>query len=241
MMGLVCALIAASAGADTLADVRAAVGRLTAKAPVRATYATQENGKAAGRFANDVSARSLSLEVTHDANGVTIVIPQTLLDKANQASRDRSANNTAQSAIDSARIGSIIATLDYRDHLLAMLDGATLIEEKRAFFRGSTVRLLVVKVNPPKRKKNTVEIGESKSDRRLSLWIGDDNLPIAGEENEKTTAGFMMFKGTHEGRTSYNFTHSGDRLVLTREEGISSGSGMGQTFEEKFVQTVTLH
>ncbi|MEA2568483.1 MAG: hypothetical protein QOI24_484 [Acidobacteriota bacterium] len=242
LLGVVCALVAMRAGADTLFDVKATVNRLAAKTPIHATFALQRNVKTAGRFANDNTARNLSVEVTHDASGMTFVIPQPLLDKASQESHTHAEDNAAQSAIDSISPGAIVEAIDFRDRFISMVEGSTVTEEKRVVFRGKPARLLVLKLSTVKRKhKNSVEIGDSKSDQRLNLWIGDDNLPIAAERTEKTTAGFMMIKATHEARTNYTFAHTADRFFVARVETNGSGSGLGQNFEESSVQTVTLH
>src|SRR5438477_2887162 len=75
--------------ADTLADVKAAIARLTARQPVRATFTIHSLSKASGRFANNNSSRNVAVEVAHDAEGVTIVVPQALVEKASdeQAAR----------------------------------------------------------------------------------------------------------------------------------------------------------
>jgi hypothetical protein len=241
LLGVVCALVAMRGGADTLFDVKATVNRLSAKTPIRATYVLQRNVKTAGRFANDNSVRTVTVEVTHDATGITIAIPQQLLDKASQESHTL-ADNPAQSAIDSISPTSVIEAIDFRDRFISMLEGSTVTEEKRVVFRGRPARELVLKLNPVMRKsKNSVEIGSSKTDQTLNLWVGDDNLPIAAERKEKTTAGFMMIKATHEGRTSYTFAHTADRFFLARVETNGSGSGLGQNIQESSVQTVALH
>ena len=41
LLGILCVLLASGAHADTLSDMRGAIGRLTAKEPVRATFATE--------------------------------------------------------------------------------------------------------------------------------------------------------------------------------------------------------
>jgi hypothetical protein len=51
----------------------------------------------------------------------------------------------------------------------------------------------------------------------------------------------MMFHAQHVARSSYLFAHTDDRLILTRLETSGSGSGMGQSFAESSVQTMTLH
>jgi hypothetical protein len=241
LLGVVCVLVAASATADTLFEVKAAVNRLTAKTPVRATFTSQQNVKTAGKWSNNTMVRSLSVEAAHDANGITFTIPQTLLDQATHEVATRAAETPAQTAIRGMNPSNVVEALDFRNELLRLLDGATVAAEKRAVFRGKATRLLTLKLAPPKKEKDTITIGEGKSERTLNLWIGDDNVPLAGDQSDKTTAGFLMFHATTESKTSYSFAHVADRLVLARLETNSSGAGMGQKFDEATVQTLTLH
>jgi hypothetical protein len=242
LLGVLCALAATAAGADTLGDVRAAVSRLSARQPVRATYAIESSVKAAGRFANEKSARLVSAEVAHDASGISITIPQALLDKAGQEARTRNGGNAAQDAIGAIRSTSVVEALDYRAALLSLLDGATVLEEKRLPYAGRPARLIVLKLTPrPKKEGGSIHIGSVKSEERMNLWIADDNLPLAAEQTQKTTAGFLVFHADYSGRTNYTFAHTADRLILARVESSGTGSGMGQNVEQSSVHTLTLH
>src|SRR5207237_10003753 len=174
-------------------------------------------------------------------NGITFTIPQTLLDQATHEVASRAADTPAQTAIRGMSPSTVVEALDFRNELLRLLDGATVAAEKRAIFRGKSTRLLTLKLAPPKQGKDTITIGEGKSERTLNLWIGDDNLPIAGDQSDRMTAGFLMFHATTESKTTYSFAHVADRLVLAHVETSSSGSGMGQKFDEATVQTLTLH
>ncbi|HEV7920811.1 MAG TPA: hypothetical protein VGR02_08490 [Thermoanaerobaculia bacterium] len=236
---ILCALVALQAGADTLADLRAAVGRLGAKQAVRATLAVDVAMKAAGKFSNQNMARTLSLEVAHDAAGISLTIPQTLLDRRAGGGR----GNKAVQAIGSIQPLEVVEAIDYRETLLALIEGATVLSEKRAPHNGRPVRLLVLKLKPRPEKNDdgTITIGSSKTEEQLSLWLGDDNVPLAGEWSHKTTAGFLFIRGTTEGRTSYTFAHTPDRLIIARMESTESGSGMGQKFDVTSLQTLTLH
>ena len=230
---LICALMAGGAGADTLGDVRAAVGRLGARQPVRGTFAVEQSVKAAGKFSNENTARSVSLEVLHDGAGVSITIPQALV-----AAR----SDAARGAIGSIRSLAVVEALDFRETLLEMMEHATITAEKRVAHGGRPARLLVLKLQPrPKKESGSIRIGSVNSEEQLSLWVGDDNLPLAAERVQKTTAGFLIFHGSTEGRTSYTFAHTPDRLLVARMEASESGAGMGQKIDVKSVQTLTLH
>jgi hypothetical protein len=227
-------LLAFPASASTLDDVRAALRHLDAKQPVRATLTIDEQVKAAGKYANNSAKRLATADVGHDASGVSITIPQTLLEEARKSS-------PAQDAIGSIRTVSVIEALNFRDALLKLLEGATVTEEKRVVLGGTPARLLVLKLNPrPRREGNSIQIGSVKNDERLSLWIGDDHIPLAGERHQNTTAGFMFIKGTFAGHTRYTFSRVHDRLVLARMESREGGSGIGQKFDRQSVQTITV-
>src|SRR4051794_20929142 len=183
-MVVVCALFAFAGRADTFGDVKSAVGRLTARQAVRATYAAEVKGKASGKFANEASARTISIEVAHDANGVTIAVPQALVEKASRGSDD-----AARNAVDSIRPIAIVEALDYRGPVPPMLNFGTVVEENRVAFRGRRARLSVAALKVPPRKDSSIVIGSVKpAADRLSLWIGDDNLPLAAERTTKPTA-----------------------------------------------------
>jgi len=80
-----------------------------------------------------------------------------------------------------------------------------------------------------------------KSEDRITLWVGDDNLPLAAERTQKSTGGVMFLHATYVGHMSYTFGHTADRLILARLEATDSGSGMGQNVDKTSVQTLTLH
>jgi hypothetical protein len=240
MIGMMCTLVALRAGGDTLGDVRAAVSRLSAKTPVRATFASRQFSKASGRFANENVQRNVSAEVAHDAAGVSIIVPQTLLDEVSRA-RSRG-DASAQNLIGEIGTIAITEALDFRDSLLAMLDHAVVTREERIPFQGKPARHLLLKLQPRTAKQSgTIEIGTVKTDDELSLWIGDDSLPLAAERTQKTAAGFMFFHATYAGRSSYTFTHTANRLMILRLETSGNGSGMGQNIETTNVLTLTLH
>jgi hypothetical protein len=244
LFGLCCAVVAVRAGADTVGDLKSAVGRLAAKQPVRATYATQSAVKTAGHLGNVNTARTVSIEVAHDAGGISLTIPQPLLDKAAAEARTEkgAAENVSRGAISSIRPQEVVEALDFRETFLWLLSHGTVAEEKRVAFRGKPARLLVLTLHVPERKMNGIQLGTVKIEEdRLSVWIGDDNLPLAAERAQKNTAGFLLFHATRSARTSYTFAHTADRLVLARMETSGSGSGMGQTFDDSGVQTMTLH
>lgn len=239
LLPLLTLLLAFPAGANTLDEVKAALEKFAGRQPVRATYSLESNMKASGRFANQHDRNSLSVEVLHDADGVHIIVPQPLIDKA-RASGDGSVERPTQGTLGSVSVPDIVEALDYRQSLLNMLKRGTVREEKSVDYRGKPARLLLVKLTKPPQEENSIQIGKLKYEGELSLWVGENNLPLSAEVVEKTKGGFLMFNAETTGRSRYTFAQTGDRIVLTRFETSGSGGGMGQKFEATSVQIVAL-
>lgn len=228
--------------ADTLSDMKNALRSLASAEPVSGTLTIEQSVSSAGRFGNNKNARLVSADVSHDANGVTITIPQDLVRKVSDQALSRGAEDaTAEDAIGSIRVPAVIEALNVRDLLLALLEDSTLVEERRVTAGTRTTRVVVVNVKPRKRPSgNSLQVGSVKSEDRLRLTVGDDHLPLTAERNQSTTAGFMFLHGTYTAHSLYAFTHRGDRLVLARLEVTEGGSGIGQKFDKHSVQTLTV-
>lgn len=240
LMVVLCA-VAGGAQGDTLGEMNAAVRRLAGRQPVRATLAIEQAVKSAGKFANDATSRVGTCEISHDGTGVSIVIPQALVERASVQRHDADERNTAKDAIGAIRSLDVIDALNFRDAFLVMTHGAKVLSEKRVVFRGRAARQLALKLDPkPEKDAGSIRIGKVETDDRMTVWVGDDGLPLAAERSLKTTGGFLFIKGTFSARTSYSFAHAPDRLLLARVEITEGGSGMGQKVEKKSVQTLTL-
>ena len=240
LMGILCVLLASGAQADTLSDMRSAIGKLTAKEPVKATFATEAVVKADGRFSNQNTARRAWAHVTQDQSGLTIAIPKAILDEAERFAKNGE-EDRAEKMIGSIRSLAILEAIDFRDDLLDLTSTAKVVGEKRTTFDGKPVRELTVTIHPkPKKDSSSIRIGSEKRDFKLKLWIGDDHLPLGAESDEKTTAGIMFIKGTFAEHRVFRFGYTADRIYVARVELKTSGSGLGQNVAMDGVQTLTM-
>lgn len=243
-LAVVCAFVALRAQADALADIKAAVNRLGAKQPIHATYATQESAKASGRWANMNTNRSTSVEVAHDAEGVKVIIPQALLDKAGDEERAHSGSmkNVSSNAIARISPMHVANALDARATIIGLLNIATVTKDQRVAWQGRNVRMLILKLTQRLTKDEGAEIGSVSVDEdRMNLYLGDDNVPLFAERVSRTTAGFMMFKGTESRKRSWTFGRYADRLILVRYEQATKRDGLGQNFEGMEIETIAVH
>ncbi len=228
--------------ADTLADVKDALSRLTARAPIRATWSHESSDSTSGRFANDKSERHVSVDVAQDGQSVQLEVPRALVDKAADEGRTNNGSwrNPTRNALAAISLMTISEDLDFAEPFIGMLSRGTVLEEKRLLYNGVQARLLVLQMTEPSHA-NEGSVGKIKySENRMSVWIGPDNIPLAAEQSQKATAGFLMLHGDTTGRKSWRFARHDDHFIVARFEESSSFSGLGQHGQGRSVTTVTL-
>lgn len=235
---MILGLIAAtSLSAATLDEVKTALRNLHAKQPVHAVYETKSANVASGRFFDQNVTTSASVEARVDENGLTLVYPQAMLARA-AAQRDAKKDDAKERVADvsATRVSEM---LDYAPSLAALLDRATVAEERASNYNGQPARLLVMNVKQredPRVKSGHVDV---KLDR-LMLWIGADSLPLAADRTIKFSAGILFLKADGQSTEKSVFVHREDRLVEVRHEHTDSSSGMGQTSHNTETETLAL-
>jgi hypothetical protein len=231
------ALLAALAlGADPIADLQAALARLTASTPATARFTVRyENvtgeGKEAVKVAGEVSG-----EVAEDATGLEVRWGHAVLRQVREEERRHGANpevptptrdGLAQvSAIDLAN--RLDAAWTLRDEL----SRAILMEEREDQLDGVPVRLLVVKLSPalqPRERRYVKDL-----DAVGKIWLGPDGLPLAAEARLLGKGRiFLVITFESEVRQSWRFTRVGDRLVAVRHEDERRWAGAGDRGERR--------
>src|SRR5436309_1744977 len=78
---------------------------------------------------------------------------------------------------------------------------------------GRAVRIIVLKLTPKLPPEATSIFSVKFTEDQMTVWLGDDNIPVAAERVQRGTAGFMFIKGSMTNRSSWTFAHVGDRLV----------------------------
>src|SRR5437764_129308 len=97
--------------ADTVTDVKSALRNLRAAAPIRAAYETKSANVAKGRFFDQDVSTSAAVEARVDDNGITIVYPRAMLERA-AAQRDAKKDDAKQRVADVSAT-RIAEMLDY--------------------------------------------------------------------------------------------------------------------------------
>lgn len=241
---LLLALIVALPGsADPLGDVRAAVGKLTAREPIKATYEYQRTVKNEGKFGDDKFSGKAVVELEGSASGYHIVFPRPLLDQVEREKEARVKNPSQQTptanALREIEPVETADAIDFAPTLLRLLDGSKLVSDAQGTWAGKPARVLVVRV-PDRLDKDDagrMKIGENK----LTLWLGQDLVPLAAEHVFNAKVSILIFKGEWKEKKSWHLARVADRLVRTRYEAQQNSSGMGQKGNEQVVATLRVH
>ena len=238
-----CLLLALPLAADPLADVRAALGKLTAVEPIHATYEYQRTVANEGKFGNDKFSGKAVVELEGGATGYHIVFPRPLLDQVEREKEAKNRNAKLETPTANAlrRIDPVETAdaIDFAPALLRMLDGAKLLGDAQGTWQGKPARVLVVRV--PDRLDDD-DAGKMKiSENKLTLWLGTDLVPLAAEHQFTAKISFLIFKAELKEKKSWHLGRVADRLVRVRYEAHQNSAGMGQKGNEVVVATLRVH
>jgi len=233
-----------TARGDVITDMRVAVSQLHAAKPIHVSIDVQNSRKNEGRFANQQFTGTASLDVVEDDAGLHITFPRALLDRAERESREHTADPRKQTptraAVNDTEATEIADAVNFAGPFLRLVDSAKKVSESRATRESRPVRVVVLKLTPKLPPEATSIFSVKFTEDQMTVWLGDDNIPVAAERMQRGTAGFMFIKGSMTHRSTWTFAHVGDRLVVLRDDSAYAGSGFGQKGEGRSVQVVTV-
>jgi hypothetical protein len=239
---LALALMATTAclNADTLADVKRTLTALHATSPIAVSYETRHTNVAQGRFYNENVDSHGTADVQVGDNGLTMALPRTaILQMRARRLASTAGGNTSNELTAEVSATRIAELTDYGPTLLALLARAAVVSERDAVLGTTQARLLTLKVASERSGVSEIKV-DSKGDT-LSLWIARDGLPIAAERRSQFSVGFLFLKATGGAREKWTFMRHDDRLVATRMERDTYGSGMGQSSNGTELETIQVH
>lgn len=235
-------ILAGSAHADGVSDLKAALGRLQGQTPLKAlveakTWSRQGEGKDM-----DESHGSASVSVEEGSRGLNVLYSKDLLTKleAEERSKERDAKvkTPTLAALSEVNSSAIRPMLSAASVLSRSVEKAVFKSEKPEAYNGRPARVL--RFETPIDKLSEKERKYMKSyEGVLDVWIADDGTPLASRSS-LTIAGraFVVISFDVKNDEDWVYTVVGDRLIALRKESRNSGSGMGEKGEGKTVKTL---
>lgn len=239
---LIVLFLAVPLSADALTDVRAALGKLNATTPIRATFELQRNEVDEGKFSNDKFNGTAAVDIEADGSAFKLVVPRPLLDKIGQEldvrAKNPDANTPTERALDEISTLMAAESVDGAPGLLRLMEDSKLVSDGNGTWGGKPVRVVIIRVAD--------KIGKTPgkvtfSENKLTLWLGPDNVPLAAEHIRNARFSFLIFKTEQKQKRSWHYARSGDRLVRARYESTQSTSGMGQKGTDVTTGVVKIH
>jgi hypothetical protein len=234
--------LATTLSADPVSDVRAALGRLTARDPIRATYEYQRSVDSGGRFGSEKFSGKAIVELEGDANGFRTAFGRALLEQLEQEQsakrRDPKLKTPTVNTLREVNAVETAQALDFAPVLTRMLQGAKVTSDAAGTWQGRPARVLVLRLVDEKADgigKVTV------LDNKLTLWLGADLVPQAAEHVEMMRFSIFIIKGEAKQKKSWHFARVGDRLVQVRHDATQNASGLGQKQNETVVALLRVH
>ena len=232
-------LFSASAHADALGDLRALLAQLTARDAIRATITVETNSRNDDDEPPEIGKASFDAE--HGPQGLRVTYAPELIARAEQEARERQAQpektTPTRSGLRRIDPAELIESLDAAGTLARQLDSAVLLTDQRTNAGGRPVRQLTMKITPKLSKSDAKRV--KLLEVVLVMNLDDGGIPLSADMRQKLKAKFLLMTFESNTHNSWTFARHGDRLVALRHVEKSTGSGMGQKFENTETITVT--
>ncbi len=242
-IALAAVLAAPGARADGLSDLKAALGRLQAQTPLKATLevkTTERTGEGADALEKQGQA---SVQLEDGARGLEVLYGKDTLARldaeSRQLARDPRSKTPATWALGKLDSAEIVPMTSAVTALTRTLEEDTFKTEKPDTWNGRPARLLTFSVPlsklPEQQRKYVKEF-----DATVSIWIGADGTPLAsGVHTTVKGRAFVVvsFEAVDDRSSTYGVV--GDRLLTLRSETHATSSGAGEHGEERVVKTLS--
>ena len=230
------------ARADGLADLKAALARLQAQTPLKATLEVKASEKQ-GEGAEAVDKQGEAIVTLEDgARGLQVFYAKDLLARmdaeARQLARDPKAKTPTALGLGKLDTAEVLHMACAAPALARSLDESVFRSEKADTWNGRPARLLSFTLplsKLPEQQRKYVKAFDS----TLSIWIGADGTPLASATST-TVKGrafvVVSFEALEESSLTYGVL--GDRLMTLRSETHSTSRGAGERGEQRVVKTL---
>jgi hypothetical protein len=229
-MLVVMMLGAASARADGLADLRAALAKFPAQSPIRAAV-TLERQQADDEHPAAEHGKA-TIEAEAGAEGLRVIYANDVVARAQAETRAQEADPEKQtptaSALREVRALNLASVLDGAGALARALTNATLQKDARIAAGGHPARQLTFAVQPKFSKADAKHIKSAEA--TLVVTTDAENVPLSADLHGSVNAKFLLMTFEQKTHETWSYARAGDRLVAVQHREEQSGSGFGQNF-----------
>lgn len=218
--------------ADGLGDLRAALQKLQATQPVKATAECQSWSRSGKSGKEKVTQGQAHARLEDGPQGLLLGWDKAELRRVEAASKAKDAG--PKEAMDLIGGEKAKDLLDAAGALLEELRDAQVQEDKADTWNGKPTRLLTFKIDPKDMDEEDRKHLKSFSNI-LKIWMDADGTPLAAARQMDLKGSFFLISFEAHESTRTTFTRQGDRLVAVRQEEESSGTGAGQQSSQKRV------
>ena len=230
------------AHADGVSDLKSALARLQGQSPLRAqvdakTWNRQGDGKEL-----DETQGAASVTVEEGARGLSVLYSKDMLAKLEAEERNKERDTKAKtptlSALSEVNSSSLRPMLSAASSLSRTLGKAIFKAEKLDTYNGKPARHLSFDLTLEKLSEKDRKYVK-KFEGVLDVWIAEDGTPVASRSSQTVSGrAYVVVNFEFKNEEDHVYSVVGDRLVSTKKETRTSGSGMGEKGEGRAVKTL---
>ena len=234
--------LGAQAHADGVTDLKSALARLQGQSPLKAQVDAKTWNRQGDSKESDETQGAASVTVEEGVRGLSVLYSKDMLVKLEaeerNKERDAKAKTPTLSALSEVNSSSLRPMLSAASSLSRSLDKAIFRAEKPDTYNGKPVRhlsfdLTLDKISEKDRKY------VKKFEGSLDVWVAEDGTPVASRSSQTVSGrAYVVVSFEFKNEEDHVYSVVGDRLVATKKETRTSGSGMGEKGEGRAVKTL---
>lgn len=235
-------LLCGPARADGLADLKAALSRLQAQTPLKATLEAKTWRRSGeGRDADEYSG-SASVALEDGSQGMRLQYGRELLTRMDGEQQAMAKNPNAKTptlyAMRELGPDDLRPMVSAAEGLARQLERTTFKGEKAATHNGKPARQLSFSV-PVTALSDRERKYLKEFDGRFDVWIDAAGTPLASHLNLQASGrAFVVVGFDYKQDEQCPYALAGDRLLVTRKESKTSNAGAGEKSEDRVVKTL---
>ena len=230
------------AHADGVSDLKSALARLQGQSPLKAQVDAKTWNRQGDSKETDETQGAASVTVEEGARGLSVLYSKDMLAKLEaeerNKERDAKAKTPTLSALNEVNSSSLRPMLSAASSLSRSLDKAIFKAEKPDTYNGKPARHLSFDLTLDKLSEKDRKYVK-KFEGALDIWIAEDGTPVASRSSQTVSGrAYVVVSFEFKNEEDHVYSVVGDRLVSTKKESRTSGSGMGEKGEGKTIKTL---